>query len=552
MKLISLRIENFGKLSDYSYEFNESCNTICENNGWGKSTLVTFIRVMLYGFKNETKRNPLERERMKYKPWQEGIYGGTLVFEKKGEKYCLRRTFGEKPAGDKSQLVRLDTNMPCEIPNSCLGEWLYGIDMESYINTSFVSQNLIAAAATDAINGKMGDVGQLEGDISNYENAMTNFTKLINGMSPTRQTGSLYKKRMEIHELADQIRHLENVEEDLVKLENRKNDLINIQREREKDLKKALREDADADLYAATGTKAVTDSNADADSYADSGADSYDIGQDDISPALFPKILLFASIGVAGILILTSIFIYFYYNRMLPALYAGVTGVGILFIGVTVSIIIEQIRSDVRVRADAKQKANDEYIDRLMAEYDGAVKDCAICRQAILEKKKELGTCNQKKLLYTELKNQYENELKKYNTIVKTKEMMEVAKNSFAARYTGPVLQGFKKYYAMMIGQDENDIENVSVNAAEELLVIEKGLARPVDSYSEGNRNMYYLCMRMAYIEAMYKDEKPFIVFDDPFVNLDDNNISGAMCFLKNISKEYQVIYMTCSEGRTI
>ena len=36
---------------------------------------------------------------------------------------------------------------------------------------------------------------------------------------------------------------------------------------------------------------------------------------------------------------------------------------------------------------DAKQKANDEYIDRLMAEYDGAVKDCAICRQAILEKK---------------------------------------------------------------------------------------------------------------------------------------------------------------------
>lgn len=406
--------------------------------------------------------------------------------------------------------------------------------MESYINTSFVSQNLIAAAATDVINGKMGDVGQLEGDISNYENAMTNFTKLINGMSPTRQTGSLYKKRMEIHELADQIRHLENVEEDLVKLENRKNDLINIQREREQDLKKALREDADAD------------------SYADSGADSYDIGQDDTSPALFSKILLFASIGVAGILILTSIFIYFYYNRMLPALYAGVTGVGILFIGVTVSIIIEQIRSDVRVRTDAKQKANDEYIDRLMAEYDGAVKDCAICRQAILEKKKELGTCNQKKLLYTELKNQYENELKKYNTIVKTKEMMEVAKNSFAARYTGPVLQGFKKYYAMMTGQDENDIENVSVNAAEELLVIEKGLARPVDSYSEGNRNMYYLCMRMAYIEAMYKDEKPFIVFDDPFVNLDDNNISGAMCFLKNISKEYQVIYMTCSEGRTI
>ena len=51
-------------------------------------------------------------------------------------------------------------------------------------------------------------------------------------------------------------------------------------------------------------------------------------------------------------------------------------------------------------------------------------------------------------------------------------------------------------------------------------------------------------------VQAMYKDEKPFLIFDDPFVNLDDNNIQGGMRLLNEIAKDYQVIYFTCSESR--
>ena len=55
MKLIRCHIENFGKLSDFTYDFSEGCNTICEENGWGKSTLASFLRVMLCGFRNEIR-----------------------------------------------------------------------------------------------------------------------------------------------------------------------------------------------------------------------------------------------------------------------------------------------------------------------------------------------------------------------------------------------------------------------------------------------------------------------------------------------------------------
>ena len=42
MRLISCTIENFGKLNNVTYEFSGECNTICEDNGWGKSTLAAF------------------------------------------------------------------------------------------------------------------------------------------------------------------------------------------------------------------------------------------------------------------------------------------------------------------------------------------------------------------------------------------------------------------------------------------------------------------------------------------------------------------------------
>ena len=47
-----------------------------------------------------------------------------------------------------------------------------------------------------------------------------------------------------------------------------------------------------------------------------------------------------------------------------------------------------------------------------------------------------------------------------------------------------------------------------------------------------------------------YKEEKPFLVMDDPFVNLDKEKMELAKGFLRAISKEYQVLYFTCHESR--
>ena len=61
---------------------------------------------------------------------------------------------------------------------------------------------------------------------------------------------------------------------------------------------------------------------------------------------------------------------------------------------------------------------------------------------------------------------------------------------------------------------------------------------------------MVGLCRRFAMLDVMYKNEKPMVILDDPFVNLDDKHLAGAKEFMKEIAMNYQVIYFTCHESR--
>ena len=84
MRLLSLNIENFGKLSDYQVDFSSNPAIFLEDNGWGKTTLATFIKVMFYGFAGGQKRGLENNERKRYMPWNKGAFGGSIRFEAGG------------------------------------------------------------------------------------------------------------------------------------------------------------------------------------------------------------------------------------------------------------------------------------------------------------------------------------------------------------------------------------------------------------------------------------------------------------------------------------
>ena len=145
------------------------------------------------------------------------------------------------------------------------------------------------------------------------------------------------------------------------------------------------------------------------------------------------------------------------------------------------------------------------------------------------------------------LQKKTEEGFKQYELLGMTKNLLEQAKSSFTAKYTEPVMQGFRKYYRILTG---TECENYQMDANTRLQVVEGNMPRDIGYLSLGNRDLIGICMRLALVEAMYEEQKPFLILDDPFVNLDENRTKGAMRFLTEIAKEYQVIYFTCHGSR--
>ena len=65
---------------------------------------------------------------------------------------------------------------------------------------------------------------------------------------------------------------------------------------------------------------------------------------------------------------------------------------------------------------------------------------------------------------------------------------------------------------------------------------------------SQGLKDIISFCQRINLIQDVYKKEKPIIILDDTFVNLDDQNLMIAKEIVREISNEYQILYICCNE----
>jgi recombinational DNA repair ATPase RecF len=76
----------------------------------------------------------------------------------------------------------------------------------------------------------------------------------------------------------------------------------------------------------------------------------------------------------------------------------------------------------------------------------------------------------------------------------------------------------------------------------------ERGDWVPVSALSQGTLDLVYLIARLGLVRLVTGDRRPPLVFDDPFVTLDDARAAGALELLKGIAADFQVIYLTTSD----
>ena len=81
-----------------------------------------------------------------------------------------------------------------------------------------------------------------------------------------------------------------------------------------------------------------------------------------------------------------------------------------------------------------------------------------------------------------------------------------------------------------------------------DVLAPERGDWVPVSLLSQGTLDLVYLTARLGLVRLVTGDRRPPLVFDDPFVTLDDDRANRALALLKRVADDFQIIYLTTSD----
>ena len=215
MKLVSLHIDNFGKFNNLDMSFDNGLNQLIEENGWGKSTLTAFIKVMFYGFDNSSKRDSYENERKRYKPWNGGIYGGNITFCLDDKRYTIYRTFEAKDKDDTFRLVDQRTMLVSLDYSSNIGYEIFKIDSSTFKKTLCIYENNCITESTGDIEALLGDEQSDTEDINNFDKVIKSMDDKLNALSPDRKTGELYKQRDKLNQIQAQLKEMPVLEDSI-------------------------------------------------------------------------------------------------------------------------------------------------------------------------------------------------------------------------------------------------------------------------------------------------------------------------------------------------
>lgn len=653
MKLQKCHIENFGRLQDVTISFSEGLNTFQEENGWGKSTLAVFLKVMLYGFANENKRSVMENERKRYKPWQGGVFGGQLWFEVKGKEYELDRTFGSKTREDTFTLYDANTGVVCNDYSPQIGMELFQLDAPSFARTVFLAQQECMIEVTDGIHAKLGNLVREQEDIGQYDQAQKCLMELWNKWTPTRKTGMLSRLQKDITELEAKNLQWKNAEKELemIRLEKgqRKEQVDHLWKEQENLQKKQAQEvkwqarKAQKEWYerlCAQVQKKQESYESACASFSRKVPSKEEVQQFVKWSQAWERLqwrrpettveenggekadLRILYVGAA--LMLLGLLLWLFQSEI-----GAVTGMAgaVLFLGGVlyqkgkrgVSGPMQPEQSDLQKLKDEAEKLEKEmqhfltyvgyrksqetsYPD-LAKEMEQQWEKCAYKREELCQAKEEQQKFEQDHAgdltmhpqmqeemepiraveevqaqirageAYLQQLGQREVELRKqmeerdkreetlkqlfiqqeklehqYEVVSQTKQLLEEAKENLTVRYRNPVEEAFRGYYEQLTHKKAQQIE---MDANLTLRVRKKGEQREMELFSAGTKDLAGICMRLALIDAMYQGEQPFLVLDDPFVNLDEATLQHALEFLHEIARKRQILYFTCHSSRT-
>ena len=555
MKLISCYIENFGKLHQFHYEFQDGVNCIIAENGWGKSTLAAFIKAMLFGMEYHTGKKLVDRK--KYAPWNMQKFGGYLILEQKGKTYKIERFFGKKEKDDLTIVYDMDFNRKVEGLRENFGEILWQIDRDTFEKTAFLSlgENDLL---NEIIAGKLGKEKNQEAGMEESADAVELLDKQLRKVKALRGNGGMLQQVQENKRYLSQ--EIRLINEDLKKLQNSAEN-IQIWDEQEQ---------AQWNKLQAFFQKGVpTFKEIEQCSQWVQEHQKYQ-NREKAKAGTWKK---WIGMIMAGTLLIFSSFLH-RLPKNLSWIFLLAGSVLLVVSGWKVCagfILTKQLKNE-----ELRKKELQLQIDRFLGPYrkfligkeedqflrlHQFVQDYQIMnaryKQALGSEQVQISKRRrefenlilEKENQLAQLKEKEQNLERKYRLLNISKETMIQAKSNFSARFLIPLTNAFQFYLEQLEALNR---EKYELDIQLHLQVEEYGELHDQAFLSKGTRDLLELCLRFALVEAVYSEkEAPILILDDPFSNLDDHYLETAIDFIENQGKKYQIIYFTCNKSRS-
>lgn len=137
-----IKLSDFGRLSGI-YEFlPDRCNVICQDNEYGKSTLVEAILCSFFNFPASGLRRGDLKPRDKHRPWFANNGAGYVVeidlADLEGRKICLRSDFTRQ---QPFEMIDLDTHKSLPLEGMTFGRKFFRMPLQSFTECFFFRQD---------------------------------------------------------------------------------------------------------------------------------------------------------------------------------------------------------------------------------------------------------------------------------------------------------------------------------------------------------------------------------------------------------------------------
>ena len=206
---------------------------------------------------------------------------------------------------------------------------------------------------------------------------------------------------------------------------------------------------------------------------------------------------------------------------------------------------IEALKSQIESYETTDKEIEDN--SEINAQINALTVDQATKKANITNIEKDLSRLEneEEELNYNIAKMEEENSqtLKKIELLSIAKETLLHAEENVSKRFIVPLNEEFKALLNEFTLGGKDYVVDSSLGVKENTVYGQKEL----EYSSQGLQDILSFCQRINLITKVYKKEKPFVILDDTFVNLDDEKLEIAKKLVQNLSKDYQIFYICCN-----